>query len=329
MATFLKLVKILLLALFSATSWFPYFGLYTFKDICTIPLIQPFHLEKHNTAICIIIIILYMLVSFGEIIVEGNKGLKLTRNVHNILHKFRDELFKFKQQAEKIAFKDSTDYNIKKFYKAFSKYPLSICEELASLLKENYGKDYNVCIKLINASNNKIKTAKVYTLCRAGADKVERENEDNGEVKLINNTDFKQIVMGNKKKYNVSTFSVANLQALIFFSKVIKALKLDKEFSIYENTSENILKKYKSTVVVPIRLNRDFSKEHTSFQTNKFYIVGFLCVDCKEIQTSNTQKQINEITKGFGDLLYIYFNEIANSCKMKTNFSDKPIDFFE
>ena len=183
-----------------------------------------------------------------------------------------------------------------------------LCEEIVSFLYACFGKDFNVCIKMLDVSiarsTNSIQDMKIITLCRAGVDKIERSRYDATENILVSeNSDFESILEKDGENGSNSVFASNNLVLYFHLRKILG--------KPYKTSSKDFLKKYHSTIVVPIRIASNKLSDATNLsQINQYQVFGFLCIDYKRRLSKNLMRNVLEYQKGFGDLLYIFFNEV-------------------
>lgn len=199
-----------------------------------------------------------------------------------------------------------------------------LCECIAKFLKHKFGKDYSVCIKMIDRKsitkvNNtgRIGEAEVYTFCRAGVSHDSREKSekdraayDSGEKKhfcvpVKDNSDFYAILSDDENNKSTTMFACSNLRMNARLAEILGKPE-------YRNSTPKYWKHYQSTVVVPIQVEKKYvdRKEHDSL-LRIYQIVGFLCIDYKKPISNAELKEISGYIKGFGESLYPLFHEIA------------------
>lgn len=180
----------------------------------------------------------------------------------------------------------------------------ALCDKIAELMTFNFDKEFSVCIKLIDISSSRITRSQeqVYltTFCRGGKDKASRSDQDAKKVPLRENSDFLSIFNG------APYFCTGNLQAYELMQKFPFGDK-----GVYANTSQNYVKKYLSTIVVPIRLRSHLvTNYYCAKDKNENQLLGFLCIDCKHRCSPFTIKKMLPYMQAFADDLYLFFDEI-------------------
>lgn len=306
----LKTIRNLLLIVFGIVSWLPFFGFYNFDTLCGEISYLNF-LEGKSKKVALFLVIMFCVCSIIIYYKEHNKDRIIYERIHIILHHFRNYIFDLDENFAKT----NLDFQIRELRSKYKinrvKYTnikdgvIQFSEEMVKALKILFNKDFNVCIKLLCNNSSKDSDLRVFTLCRAGADKTERERNDSQDLLVCENSDFRRIISQNASD-RIDVFSSGCLPVTILIGKLLQN-------KAYENTSKNCLKSYKSTVVVPIRINNRhlFKKsKHIGLERNGHIIYGFLCVDSKSMFFNGTQKQIKEFVKGMGDILFLYFDKI-------------------
>lgn len=253
------------------------------------------------------------------IYLSRNKKAELAASkIHLFHHEVRNEIFDMRKlNKEKPTMNHITYYNYVKgiCYK--------LCEHIHEYLKNNYGKEFSVCIKMIDSNSLKtsgnIDDAKVYTLCRAGKEYEKREEyekknylpdnslaSDHIYVNVKGNTDFYTILSNDKKNIATTAFACSNLRMLYILSKILKNVN-------YENTTPKFWKYYKSTIVVPIRIEKKhLSKSfEVSISGDGYQTIAFLCIDHKKPISKALKEEIAGYMKGFGDAFYGLLHEVA------------------
>ena len=83
----------------------------------------------------------------------------------------------------------------------------------------------------------------------------------------------------------------------------------------YENTNVNYLNSYKSTIVVPIRIETE--KLYDIKNKNKYNVIGFLCVDSLSTDAflSKQEKFNCNIVKAFANNIYVLLGQYAHYLK--------------
>lgn len=172
-----------------------------------------------------------------------------------------------------------------------------------------------VCIKLVKTNtlfNEDYNSWSMETLARSTSTPQDRFNIDKKLVKIEENSDF-QIILSEKYPDDLFSFSdMSNIRE--DFLKIYE--------TPYKNSrGENFLDYYRSTIVVPIKIDGKFAPNIINKYENidnKDLILGFLCIDSmKEFKTSAEKNIFSvgvEYGKSFADSLYILFGKILQSC---------------
>lgn len=210
------------------------------------------------------------------------------------------------------------------FYTTSKAHCHELCEFIATFLKNKFGKDFSVCIKMIDRKSiskakttNRIGEAEVYTFCRGGQSHVNREHNEKlraphsikvGEhfcVAIKENSDFYSILSDDEYNRSTSLFACSNLR----MNALILKIQGKPE---YKNSTPKYWKHYQSTVVVPIRAEKKLVDPNEDESLDGIYqTVGFLCVDYKKTLSAATLNELTEYVRGFGESLYPLFHEIG------------------
>lgn len=160
-----------------------------------------------------------------------------------------------------------------------------------------------VCIKTIkteNILNEDIKTWEIRTLARSESTLQLRSDTDSHSSKVTENTDFELIISEGE-----DCFSTPNLPDTIE--------KFSKKGKTYKNSRSNFLDYYKSTIVVPIRIDTvkisSVLKDQVSedyLEKRKYHVLGFLCVDSMFTFDNDIDTFVSatEQAKAFADIMY-------------------------
>lgn len=199
-----------------------------------------------------------------------------------------------------------------------------LCECIAQFLKHKFGKDFSVCIKMIDRKSiakvnktGRIGEAEVYTFCRAGVSHDSRESREKRRaaydysdkkhfcVPVKDNSDFYAILSDDENNKNTTMFACSNLRMNALLSDILGKPE-------YRNSTPKYWKDYQSTVVVPIQVEKKFVDPKEDDSLLRIYqTVGFLCIDHKKPISTAELNEISGYIKGFGDSLYPLFHEIA------------------
>ena len=170
------------------------------------------------------------------------------------------------------------------------------------MCKKVFNIEVCVCIKIFNNTSSKrtksIEQMRTITLCRSNNTPIDRTNNER-PVKVIENSDF-ELILEEDRGY----FSSHNLE---LYEKACKKIKN----ITYKNSSDYT---YKSTIVVPIRVQSDLISKIKNANTivNKTHnVYGFLCLDSdKPFNKWKMKNYYDDLIKSLGDFLYIMFYEI-------------------
>lgn len=238
---------------------------------------------------------------------ESSNQEKAGKAFHQIQHQFRNIVFDLrKENSENAKTKKIPSYET--YYSQMRSKAELICNEISLFFDSNFNKNFNVCIKMIDVASSRatksISEMKVITLCRSGCDKIEREKCDaTEEIYVAKNSDFQSILEKDGLKGSSNVFAVNNLWLYCLLQKIQR--------NPYKTSSKDFLKKYNSTIVVPIRINSKKLPSDSDFSNaNEYQVFGFLCIDYKHRISKRLMKNMLEYEKAFGDLLYIFFNEV-------------------
>lgn len=213
---------------------------------------------------------------------------------------------------------------------------VNICNYIAEFYRQLF-KDYLnnsdvfVCLKTIKPKtifDSDYMNWEMETIARNISSSESRKKADNKPVKISENTDFQVII---SDKYDDELFAFADMRTIQEdFPKAYNNLQ-------YNNSRKDFLQYYKSTIVVPIKIDGSYiSKDLKNMidkPNEKNFILGFLCID--SLKTFTTQEELDifvigtEYAKAIGDSLYLFFekvlllglncNRITYSAKKKSN----------
>ena len=302
----LKFIKNILIFIMSYISFFQFlFGFTTVDSLITVTLIEGF---SNSTVIGAGVMLLWFVCSFYIDYKEKKEEEIAGAVFHQMQHQFRDIVFELRKQNDEYSkCKDVPQHTI--YYSQIRDKAEILCEEIVKFMYACFGKNFNVCIKMIDVSSTSrvtcsIRKLKIITLCRAGVDKVERSRYDATENILVSeNSDFESILEKDGAKGSNNVFAVNNLVLYYYLRKL-----LGKE---YKTSSKDFLKNYHSTIVVPIGIaSNKLSTDFAFAPTNRYQVFGFLCIDYKRRISKRLMRNVLEYQKAFGDLLYIFFNEV-------------------
>lgn len=184
----------------------------------------------------------------------------------------------------------------------------SVCD----VLQKYTGKDISGCVKLIESEDpNNIaityENAIVRTVCRSDSSKAARkENLYNRPQKIIDNTDFYSILCDTSNS-NKGYFYQRDL---VEYDKQLKAVNNGMG---YRNTTLNWENYYRSTVVVPVKIDGSklfFSPNQT---TQGYHVIAFLCFDSMstDVFTDTRESYIVNLVSGAADAAYLILNQYS------------------
>lgn len=301
----LKAIRAILIFIMSYISFFQFlFGFTTIDSLIKVTLLDGFN---NSAVICAGVMLLWIVCNFCIHNIEMKEQAVAGAAFHQIQHQFRDIVFQLKKQND-VYLKQKTVPQHSIYYEQIRDKAQILCEEIVNFLYAGFGKNFNVCIKMLDVSTstdtNSIQDMKIITLCRAGVDKIERSKYDATENILVSeNSDFESILEKDGVKGSNNVFASNNLVLYYYLRKILR--------NPYKTSSTDFMKKYHSAIVVPIRIaSNKLSSNFELSETNKYQVFGFLCVDYKRRISKGLMKNVLEYQKGFGDLLYIFFNEV-------------------
>lgn len=241
-----------------------------------------------------------------EINKSNNKKAKIYfGKMHKIFHELRN----YKNQ---ILYCDINSLN-----RSFlSNICVNICNLIEQFYRTLFSTDVGVCIKLIDTEtidNTDFGKWKLTTIARSSNHPVERGQSDEKECFINDKSDYYVIV---SPKYKDTYFASKNLTNI----KKDFLLKYKMEFKI---NRDNFLEYYKSTIVMPIRIERKYvSKSLKMSDSSTHHILGFLCIDSeKTFDNESSLFDVGiEVAKSFADSLYHLFeNYLVRIIEKKSN----------
>lgn len=264
--------------------------------------------KKYNSAIIgIVVLLLWIVCNIIIKIHEKKEQDNAGNSFHQIQHQFRDMVFELKKENDEYQ-RNGNVPSYEVYYNNVRTKARVICEEIEKFLKAYSGKNFNVCIKMIDVSSSRttssIKEMKIITLCRAGIDRIERSQSDASEnISVADNSDFESILEKDGEKGSCNVFATNNLMLYYLLRKALR--------NPYKTSSKDFLKKYHSAMVVPIRIAANKLPRNTVISDmNHYQVFGFLCIDYKKRISKGLMRKVLEYEKAFGDLMYIFFNEV-------------------
>lgn len=249
-----------------------------------------------------------------KIIFERNSYDKQFRECFEELHKYFHD---FRDYLCSALFKSGNGEFIEPVMK-------NICGGIEAIFKTIWKNEkISVCIKKIVVEDNMncdFHTWRVETIARSFSTKQSRNKNNKRPVLITENSDFLVIV---SPDYEDTVFSCMDMTKVK--QQFLNIYKIE-----YRNSTPDFLKYYKSTIVVPIRIQVD--KMNPEFikpwmKSIDYHLIGFLCIDTEGIFSgSETQFDTGiEVAKALADSLYKLFEpSIPNS-----RISNNQIEFKE
>lgn len=227
---------------------------------------------------------------------------KANENCDKKISDLFNETIKFNQDY-KIGFDNIQDVGTYNNLSALLK-PLS--DYLSYVAKTIIDVDSNICIKIIETEslmNNNIEDWKVKTIARNSSTDARRRHNDERSISIRGNSDFWEIV----SQAEIDEFIAPDLQKL--------KRQREENGKAYLNTTKNYLKRYHSTIVVPIKTGIDNipdvikSKINSNDTENNpyYHIVGFLCWDSKSVFDDDNEKFLSlvAVLESYADMIYL------------------------
>jgi len=304
----LRLVRTAIICLMSYISFFQFvFDIKTIDQIISGKILWFIDKKYNGVIISGILFTIWVLCTIFIHYQENSNQEKSGKAFHQMQHLFRNIVFDLKKENDdnkKLGKTPSYDT----YYSQIRSKAQLICDEISSFFDSNFNKYFNICIKMIDVSSSRttssISEMKIITLCRSGRDKIERGKYDaTEEIYVRENSDFESILEKDGIKGSNNVFAVNNLLLYSFLHRIQK--------NPYKTSSVSFWKKYNSTIVVPIRIDSKRLPYDSDFSNaNQYQVFGFLCIDYKHRISKKIMFNMLEYEKAFGDLLYIFFNEV-------------------
>lgn len=265
--------------------------------------------SKEVAIFAIILAVLIFIFELHSYIVKSKRSKEAGVSFHRVNHKIRNNIFSTEDPECCKKFN-----NHETFYKQVGNDCEELCEDIASFIKANTGKEFSVCIKLLQSAtassvNGTVDTF-AYTFCRSGKNKIERKEngitlkkgaltEQEISTPIAMNTAFKYIIDNEyNDKGKPSIFACSNLIML----KVLNFL-LNREQ--YQNPNKRFWKHYLSTIVVPIRIQPQLIQYDFNDTTlNGYLTLGFLCLDYRWPISKALKDELCGYANGFSDALF-------------------------
>ncbi len=224
----------------------------------------------------------------------------VSENIHKSMHNSRDIFFDI-MHSHKL--KHLNEEMLNYTYKTKLS---TILDHLCNILASYTKRKVCACIKIVYCKNTEDEkkitddAVELVTFCRSNNSDTERDNYERQKKRILlkDNTDFKEIISG---EFGKDYFYQPNL---IEYEE-----KRKKDGSCYENTNKTWSKYYKSTIVVPIRI--EFKRLYHTKNEEPYDIIGFLCVDSEytDAFTEKQEKYNVDIIKAYADTIYVLLSQ--------------------
>ena len=280
--------------------------------------------SKEVAIFAIILSVLIFIFELCSYIIKSKHSKKAGVSFHRFNHKIRDHVFSTESPECSKNFNNHETY-----YKQAGNDCEELCEYIASFIKENTGKEFSVCIKLLQSAtassvNGTVDTC-AYTFCRSGKNKIERKEngialkkgaltEQEIFTPITMNTAFKYIIENEyNDKVRRSIFACSNLIML----KILNFLLRREQ---YQNPNKHFWKHYLSTIVVPIRIKPELIQyDFKDIALNGYLTLGFLCLDYRWPISKALKDELCGYANGFSDAL---FNLLYKTYKCDKRIAD-------
>lgn len=220
--------------------------------------------EGQFIAVAIAILLIILVVCFVQHLLTGKKAKKCGNEFDNFHEKLLASVFEMRKKNT-----SPPEYATHTAFYGFTKLRCQeLCDHIATFLKNKYNKEFSVCIKMIDKRSiqkanrsGRIGEAEVYTFCRAGQSQSDREKSEKNRaavpihsdehfcVPIKDNSDFYTILSDDENNRSTSLFACSNLRMNARLSDILGR-------PAYRNSTPKYWKYYKSTVVVPIRVEK-------------------------------------------------------------------------
>ena len=261
--------------------------------------------------------ILYLVFILGILIISCIRIKKYRNLSHSRMKVVSSNFRSFLKQSQSVYFETmklhkENKLTVELLKDKYQNELIKILNCLCKIMKNYTCREVSACIKIINFNSGNpiidLDNATVSTLCRSENSIGRGEYEGNTRpIYIKENTDFREIVdqtINTGKSY----FYVRDLEE---YDKL-----LFKHYQRrYENTNVNYLNSYKSTIVVPIRIETE--KLYDIKNKNKYNVIGFLCVDSLSTDAflSKQEKFNCNIVKAFANNIYVLLGQYAHYLK--------------
>jgi len=243
-----------------------------------------------SAAICILSIIAVIGVHLSIKNDRISLGKVYSKCFHELLHDIRNYL-----EEDDYICKNQIYSNAFEYKKKVTEISIALMNKLSARLTEAFGIDIRACVKLFGFIDANYEKSMLMTLARNETDLNNMLREQYKKIKVCENTDFEKIFQSTKDSDENAAF--------FFQEDLIKYSKKNE----YKNSTKDWQKRYKTTIVMPIRYLRIDIKD---IEEPSYDLLGFLCVDSKNTKafSSGYTTFIIELLKGIADILYHYYD---------------------
>ena len=237
----------------------------------------------------------------------------VSNNYHKAMHEARDLYFDIMHSHKKGTL------SLRELKYTYPEKLTVMLDCLCSIMRSFTGQEVYACIKVFTALNDNkaidLNNAKLVTFCRSSnSDKVRERYYRDRDIKLIDNTDFYEIM---SPDYDNEYFYHGNLEK---YDKDLHEVGLH-----YRNTNSCWRDYYIGTIVVPIRI--EFRRLYHTKKDTEYHIIGFLCVDSMSENAFTTQQEAYNVAimHSFADVFYMLLGQYRHYLRgmIKKNNADE------
>ncbi len=266
-----------------------------------------------------IIVIIYILGAFTYVIVKifsTDKALdRIYSSYRSKQYTSADKWHSFNHNLRNYTSSVYSNNNIRK--NDINEMSVNICNYIAEFYRQFFKdclscNDICVCLKTIKPKtlfDTDYMNWEMETIARSVTSSEVRKKIDSNSIKISQNTDFQIII---SDEYEDELFAFADMtQIREDFPRVYNGLE-------YCNSRKDFLEHYKSTIVVPIKIDGKYIskalRNKTQNPNEKNLILGFLCIDSQKVYIKPDELELFKIgveyAKSFGDSLYLFFEKV-------------------
>lgn len=245
-----------------------------------------------------------------EIHLCHNQYKECSEEIHKYFHNMRDCLCGISFEGD-----DNSNY--------LEQILRNACSDIETIFSKLWKNEkVSVCVKRIvteKQMDQDFAKWKIETIARSASTKQSRNKNNRNPVLITDNSDFMIII---SPDFEDSVFSCMDLT------------KVKQEFQetyneVYKNSTKDFLKYYKSTIVVPIRIQVD--KMNCKIRDSwvdgiNYHLVGFLCIDTEDVFSGCVSLFDTgvELAKALADILYklIENSLVANTTKKEYSYNE-------